>query len=174
MTAADPRHSWEGFLPKGAIVMARRAGVRAEVATLSCKLCDGRDTVVDTGNPKAELMFVGEGSDEQASQLLYKMIEAMGLTREQVYIANVAKCEACTAFLSKQIEAVGPKVVVALGEFAAQMLRTFPDRNGTKIIPTFHPAALLSNPELKRETWQHLLLAAKELGLAIPKKGART
>ena len=112
-----------------------------------CKLAAGRTTLVfGVGSPTAELMFVGEGpgADEdvqgepfvgRAGQLLTKMIEAMGYRRDQVYIANVVKCrppgnrnpepdeiEACEPFLRRQIEAVGPKVIVALGKFAAQTL----------------------------------------------------
>jgi DNA polymerase len=119
-----------------------------------CKLAGGRTKLVfGTGNPRAELMFVGEGpgADEdlqgepfvgKAGQLLTKMIEAMGFRREEVYIANVVKCrppgnrdpepdeiEACEPFLKEQIAAVRPKVVVALGRFAVQTLL----RDGTPI-----------------------------------------
>jgi DNA polymerase len=158
-----------------------------------CKLhtLGRRQVVFGVGNPKAQLMFVGEGpgADEdiqgepfvgKAGQLLTKIIEAIGLSREQVYIANVIKCrppgnrnpepdevEQCEPFLFRQIDAIKPKVIVALGKFAAQSLlrttdpitrmrgRTFNYRGAT-LIPTFHPAYLLRNPSSKREVWEDM------------------
>ncbi|HYE85785.1 MAG TPA: uracil-DNA glycosylase [Vicinamibacterales bacterium] len=158
-----------------------------------CKLCTlGRSQIVfGVGNPKAPLMFVGEapGEDEdkkgepfvgRAGQLLTKIIEAIGLTREQVYIANVIKCRppgnrnpepdevaACEPYLFRQIDAIRPKVIVPLGKFAAQCLlrsadpitrlrgRQF-DYRGAVLIPTFHPAYLLRNPSAKREVWEDM------------------
>jgi DNA polymerase len=162
-------------------------------ACTRCKLCTlGRSTVVfGSGSPKARLMFVGEapGEDEdrhgqpfvgRAGQLLTRIIEAIGMTREQVYIANVIKCRppdnrnpepdevtACSPFLFRQVEIVDPLVVVALGKFAAQCLlqttdpitrlrgREF-DFQGRTLIPTFHPAYLLRNPAAKREVWDDM------------------
>jgi DNA polymerase len=136
-------------------------------------------------------MFVGEapGADEdiqgipfvgRAGQLLTKIIEAIGLTREDVYIANVIKCrppenrnpepdevESCEPFLFRQIETIKPKVIVALVTFAAKALlktqdpisrlrgRVFEFR-GAKLIPTFHPAFLLRSPERKRDVWEDM------------------
>ena len=158
-----------------------------------CKLCTlGRSQIVfGVGNPKARLMFVGEAPGEEedkrgepfvgrAGQLLTKIIEAIGLTREQVYIANVIKCrppgnrnpegdevEQCEPFLFRQIEVIKPRVIVPLGKFAAQSLlktmdpitrlrgRQFEYR-GTALIPTFHPAYLLRNPSAKREVWEDM------------------
>jgi DNA polymerase len=158
-----------------------------------CKLHTlGRKQVVfGVGNPNADLMFVGEapGADEdqqgepfvgRAGQLLTKIIEAIGLKREDVYIANVIKCrppgnrnpepdevEQCQPFLFRQIDAIQPKVIVALGKFAAQSLlqstdpitrvrgREFSYRGAT-LIPTFHPAYLLRNPSSKREVWEDM------------------
>ena len=158
-----------------------------------CKLCElGRSQVVfGVGHPKARLMFVGEapGEDEdkkgepfvgRAGQLLTKIIEAISLTREQVYIANVIKCRppgnrnpepdevaACEPFLFRQIEIIRPRVIVALGKFAAQCLlrstepitklrgREF-EFHGATLIPTFHPAYLLRNPPAKREVWEDM------------------
>jgi uracil-DNA glycosylase len=158
-----------------------------------CKLgtLGRRQVVFGVGNPKAQLMFVGEapGEDEdkqgepfvgRAGQLLTKIIEAMGLTRDQVYIANVIKCRPpgnrnpepdevaeCEPFLFRQIETIQPKVIVPLGKFAAQSLlkttdpitrlrgREFQYR-GTTLIPTFHPAYLLRNPSAKREVWEDM------------------
>ncbi len=150
------------------------------------------------GNPDADLMFVGEapGRDEdiqgipfvgRAGQLLTKIIEAIALTRDQVYIANVIKCrppenrnpepdevETCRPFLFAQIDAIRPKVIVALGKFAAQTLldtqepisrlrgRPFEYRGAT-LIPTFHPAYLLRNPSSKREVWEDMKLVRRML-----------
>jgi uracil-DNA glycosylase len=158
-----------------------------------CKLHTlGRTQVVfGVGNPNADLMFVGEapGADEdlqgepfvgRAGQLLTKIIEAIDLTRDQVYIANVIKCrppgnrnpepdevEACEPFLFRQIDAIKPKVIIALGKFAAQCLlkttepitrlrgRVFNYR-GASLIPTFHPAFLLRTPSAKRDVWEDM------------------
>jgi uracil-DNA glycosylase family 4 len=162
-------------------------------ACTRCKLHTlGRKQVVfGVGNPNADLMFVGEapGADEdeqgepfvgRAGQLLTKIIEAIGLQRSDVYIANIIKCrppgnrnpepdevERCEPFLFRQIEAVQPKVIIALGKFAAQSLlrttdpitrlrgRTFNYRGAT-LIPTFHPAYLLRNPSAKRDVWEDM------------------
>src|SRR5262249_32622136 len=141
------------------------------------------------GNPDADLMFVGEapGGDEdiqgipfvgRAGQLLTKMIAAINLERDQVYIANVIKCrppgnrnpepdevDTCEPFLFQQIDAVRPRVIVALGSFAAKALLRSNDSisrlrgrvyefRGAKLIPTFHPAFLLRSPERKRDAWE--------------------
>ena len=158
-----------------------------------CKLCTmGRSQIVfGIGNPRARLMFVGEAPGEEedkrgepfvgrAGQLLTKIIEAIGLTREQVYIANVIKCrppgnrnpeadevEQCEPYLFRQIDVIKPRVIVPLGKFAAQSLlktmdpitrlrgRQF-DYRGAVLIPTFHPAYLLRNPSAKREVWEDM------------------
>jgi DNA polymerase len=158
-----------------------------------CKLHTlGRSQVVfGVGNPNADLMFVGEapGADEdlqgepfvgRAGQLLTKIIEAIGLTRGDVYIANVIKCrppgnrnpepdevEQCEPFLFRQIDTVKPKVIVALGKFAAQCLlrtndpitrirgREFTYRDAV-LMPTYHPAYLLRTPSAKREVWEDM------------------
>ena len=172
------------------------AGIRAEIGDCTrCKLHGlGRTQIVfGVGNPNADLMFVGEapGADEdiqgipfvgRAGQLLTKMIEAMGFTRDAVYIANVLKCRppgnrnpepdeiaTCEPFLFQQLASVEPKVVIALGAFAARTLlktdapisrlrgRVF-DYRGAKLIPTFHPAYLLRNPSSKREVWEDMKL----------------
>ena len=158
-----------------------------------CKLHkQGRTQVVfGVGNPNADLMFVGEapGGDEdiqgipfvgRAGQLLTKIIEAIGLRRDEVYIANVIKCrppgnrnpeqdevETCEPFLFQQVDVIKPKVIVALGTFAARaLLRTLDpisrlrgrvfEYRGAKLIPTFHPAYLLRNPSSKREVWEDM------------------
>ena len=179
--------------------------VRQELGPCTrCKLAGGRTHVVfGVGDPHAELMFVGEGpgqdEDEQgepfvgrAGQLLTKMIEAMGYRREQVYIANVVKCRppgnrnpepdeiaACEPFLRAQIAAVRPKVIVALGKFAAQTLlrETTPISRlrgrwaayeGVRLMPTFHPAYLLRSPDEKKKAWEDLQLVMRELGKPLP------
>src|SRR5438128_3035290 len=170
------------------------AAVRAEIGDCTrCKLAGlGRKQIVfGVGNPNADLMFVGEapGADEdiqgipfvgRAGQLLPKIIEAIDLKREDVYIANVIKCRppgnrnpdpdevaTCEPFLFQQIDIIMPKVIVALGKFAAKtLLRTQDpisrlrgrvyDYRGAKLIPTFHPAFLLRSPERKRDVWEDM------------------
>ena len=171
--------------------------IKTEIGPLCmrCKLCTmGRTQVVfGIGNPKARLMLVGEAPGEEedergepfvgrSGQLLTKIIEAIGLSREQVYIANVIKCRpphnrnpepdevaACEPYLFRQIDVIKPSVIVPLGKFAAQCLlkttdpitrlrgRRF-DYRGTTLIPTFHPAYLLRNPSAKREVWDDMKL----------------
>ena len=165
-----------------------------------CKLCSGRKNIVfGSGNPRAQLVFVGEGPGENedlqgvpfvgaAGELLTKMIEAMGFRRDDVYICNVVKCrppgnrnpepdeiEACEPFLRAQLAAIQPKVVVALGKFAAQTLlrdstpitrmrgnwRVY---EGIQLMPTFHPAYLLRNPAEKRNAWADLQAVMKVFG----------
>lgn len=170
-----------------------------------CKLhaLGRRQIVFGTGSLTAEIMFVGEapGADEdeqgvpfvgRAGQLLTKMIGAMGLRRDDVYIANVLKCrppgnrnpepdeiQTCEPFLFRQIASIQPKVVIALGAFAARTLlrteepisklrgRVF-DYRGAKLIPTFHPSYLLRSPGNKREAWDDLKTALVLLGRQVP------
>jgi uracil-DNA glycosylase family 4 len=167
--------------------------LRAEIGDCQrCKLAKGRRHIVfGTGNPEANLMFVGEapGADEDAQgepfvgaagQLLTKMIQAMGYRREDVYICNVIKCRppqnrnpepdeiaACEQFLRKQIAIVQPRLIVALGKFAAHFLcgettpitrlrgnlRTFHE---IPVMPTYHPAFLLRDASRKGEAWADL------------------
>jgi uracil-DNA glycosylase family 4 len=165
-----------------------------------CKLCDGRKNIVfGSGNPRAELVFVGEGpgADEdqqgvpfvgEAGQLLTKMITAMGYHRDDVYICNVVKCRppgnrnpepdevtACEPFLRAQLKAVQPKVIVALGKFAAQTLLRdstaiskmrghWREYEGIKLMPTFHPAYLLRQPAEKKKVWEDLQQVMKFFG----------
>ncbi|MFZ0803392.1 MAG: uracil-DNA glycosylase [Terriglobales bacterium] len=167
----------------------------------------GRKQIVfGVGNPNADLMFIGEapGADEdqqgepfvgRAGQLLNNMIKAMGIRREDVYIANIIKCrppgnrtperdecETCSPFLMRQIAAIKPKAIVALGAVAAKTLlainapmsefrgRWF-DFRGTKLAVTYHPAFLLRDPRQKKETWKDLQMVMKELGMAVPARG---
>jgi uracil-DNA glycosylase len=178
------------------------AAIRTDIGE-DCSRCKlhtlGRKQIVfGVGNPDADLMFVGEapGADEdaqgipfvgRAGQLLTKIIEAISLTRDDVYIANVIKCrppqnrnpeqdevDTCEPFLFRQIDTIRPKVIVALGTFAARtLLRTLDpisrlrgrvyDYRGAKLIPTFHPAYLLRNPSSKREVWEDMKVARKLL-----------
>ena len=181
-----------------------------ELAT-ACEKCELSKTrthvVFGTGNEQADLMFVGEapGADEdqqgqpfvgRAGQLLTKIIEASGLTRDQVYIANVLKCrppgnrnpksseiESCEPYLIRQVMLIQPKVICALGTFAAQMiLRTdakisnlrgnFHSYHGIKVMPTYHPAYLLRNPGGKRQVWEDIQKVMAELNLSIPRPDA--
>jgi DNA polymerase len=186
-----------------------------------CKLhTQGRKQIVfGVGNPHAELIFVGEGpgADEdtqgepfvgRSGQLLNNMIKAMGIRREDVYIANVVKCrppgnraperdesETCSPFLMRQIAAIKPKVVVALGAVSAKNLLAInapmselrgrfydfipagarssdPSWQGTKLAVTYHPAYLLRDPRQKGEAWKDLQMVMKFLGLEPPKKQA--
>ena len=174
--------------------VAQLAAIREDIGEcVRCKLCAlGRKQIVfGVGNPNANLMFVGEapGRDEdiqgipfvgRAGQKLTQIIEAIGLKREDVYIANVIKCrppenrnpepdevEQCEPFLFRQVDTIKPKVIVALGTFAAKSLlksnesisrlrgRVFEYR-GAKLVPTFHPAFLLRNPSCRREVWEDM------------------
>jgi uracil-DNA glycosylase family 4 len=166
----------------------------------------GRKQIVfGVGNPNADLMFIGEapGADEdtqgepfvgRSGQLLTNMIKAMGLSREQVYIANIIKCRppgnraperdecaTCSPFLMRQIEAIKPKAIVALGAVAAKTLLTISapmtelrgrwfDFRGTKLAVTYHPAFLLRDPRQKKEAWKDLQMVMKEMGLEPPVK----
>ena len=164
-----------------------------------CPLCESRKNIVfGVGSPNARVLFVGEapGRDEdiqgepfvgEAGQLLTKMITAMGLTRQEVYICNVLKCRPpgnrnpapeeiahCSPFLLRQVQAIAPKAIIALGTFAAQTLLgsrepisrlrgKFHDYHGIPLMPTFHPAYLLRSPEKKREAWADLQQVMKFL-----------
>jgi uracil-DNA glycosylase family 4 len=164
-----------------------------------CGLCEGRTQVVNThGNPKARLMFVGEapGADEdaqgkpfvgRAGQLLTKMIEAMGMKREEVIIGNVNRCRPpgnrqptleeaaiCRPFLFREIATIKPEVIVVMGNTALRNLLEaregitrvrgkFQDFRGIKVMPTFHPAYLLRDPSKKRETWADLKMVMEYL-----------
>ena len=171
------------------------AAIRADIGDCQrCKLAPTRKNIVfGQGNPKARLMFVGEapGSDEdeqglafvgKAGQLLTKIIEAIGMTREDVFIANVLKCrppnnrnpepdeiESCQPFLERQIDTIQPRVIVGLGKFGGQwLLKTMEpisrirgrvgDYKGIKVVPTYHPAYLLRNPGAKRDVWEDMKL----------------
>ena len=167
------------------------AGVREELG--DCTRCPlhrtRRNLVFGEGSPGAKLVFVGEAPGEEedkqgrpfvgrAGQLLTKIISAMGLAREDVYICNILKCRppgnrnpkedeiaTCEPFLVKQLEAINPEIICALGTFAAKtLLRTeapissirgkFHEYHGRKLMPTYHPAYLLRNPEAKKPVWE--------------------
>ena len=201
-------------LPTQIIPAAERpaalAAIQAEIG--DCTRCPlaygGRHKIVFAdGDPNARLLFVGEGpgADEdaqglpfvgKAGQLLNNMIVAMGLQREQVYIANIVKCRppgnrtpepveanTCSPFLLKQIDIVRPQVIVALGRTAAtyllgvdrslsSMRGTWFSARGAKVAVTYHPAFLLRDPRQKAEAWKDLQMVMKEMGLQAPKKPA--
>ncbi len=174
---------------------------RAELGDCErCKLHSTRKTIVfGEGNPKAKLVFVGEGpgkdEDEQGrpfvgrgGKLLDKIIEAMGMKREDVYICNVVKCRPpenrnpepdeiakCEPFLIKQIRSVSPQVIVCLGLVAAKALLnlqnpslgslrgTFHNYGGIKLAVTYHPAALLRFDKYKRPLWEDMKMVMEEL-----------
>jgi DNA polymerase len=175
--------------------------LRAEVINCrKCALASTRKHVVfGSGNPDARLMFIGEapGEDEdiqglpfvgRAGQLLTKIIEAMGLKRADVYIANILKCrppnnraplpgeiEACADNVRRQVEIIDPRIICTLGKFASQTLLNttepisalrgkFTAYNGIKVMPTFHPAYLLRNPPDKKLVWSDMKKIMRELG----------
>jgi DNA polymerase len=174
---------------------------------MRCPLCcEARHTIVHSeGHPKARLMFVGEapGADEDASgrpfvgragQLLNKIIEAIGLKREDVFIGNVNRCRplnnrtpttaeaaTCKPFLLREIAIVRPDVIVVLGNTAMKNLLDtkegitklrgkFQDYKGIKVMPTFHPAYLLRDPSKKRETWEDMKTIRDYLAKTKPEK----
>lgn len=193
------------------VALGRRtlAEVRAELGECTrCKLHTTRRSIVfGVGAVDAPLMFVGEGPGEQedrrgepfvgpAGELLDRMIEAMGWSRETVYIHNIVSCRppgnrnpqpdevaACRPFLEARIRTIAPRIVVALGRPAANTLLgtdapisalrgRFHDRSGVQVMPTFHPAYLLREPDRKRDTWADLKLVIAELerlGIASPR-----
>jgi len=204
LTAIGPART-AGAAPKGAReepgAVETLESIRSFIGDCQrCKLSQGRKNIVfGQGNPRAQLMFVGEapGADEdeqglafvgRAGQLLTKIIEAIGLTREQVFIANVLKCRppqnrnpepdeigACQPFLERQIDVVRPKVLVGLGKFGGQwLLKTaepiskirgrLGDYKGIKVMPTYHPAFLLRNPAAKKEVWEDMKVVRSILG----------
>lgn len=170
-----------------------------------CRLSERRNKIVfGDGSAKAELVFIGEGPghDEdiqglpfvgRAGKLLTQMIEAMGLERSAIYIANVVKCRppenrtpekdevaTCSPFLLRQLEVIRPKVIVCLGNVAAQNLLgtnksishfrgQWFDFRGSKLLATYHPAYLLRNPAAKGDVWNDLKKVMAVLGLKAPK-----
>ena len=196
-----PRRDEEGQGNRSAAKAAAKAGARKAPPTLAgvreelgdCIRCPlhrtRRNLVFGEGSAGAKLVFVGEAPGEEednqgrpfvgrAGQLLTKIISAMGLAREDVYICNILKCRppgnrnpkedeiaTCEPFLVKQLEAINPEIICALGTFAAKtLLRTeapissirgkFHDYHGRKLMPTYHPAYLLRNPDAKKLVWE--------------------
>ncbi len=177
-------------------------------ACTKCSLHESRHNVVPgEGNPAARLMFIGEGPGEQedlqgrpfvgrAGKMLDKIIAAMGLAREDVFIGNIVKCRPpgnrapapaeavdCMPYLQQQIEVIAPEVIVALGATAAKwLLETrdgisrlrgrFHDYRGIPLMPTYHPAYLLRayTPENRRKVWDDMQMVCKKLGITPPKK----
>lgn len=182
------------------IVTDSLSAIRNEIGDCQrCKLAPLRSTIVfGSGNPDAEIVFVGEApgyeEDQQglpfvgaAGQLLTKIIESIGIRRDDAYICNILKCRppenrnpepdevlTCSPFLKRQIAAIRPKIVCCLGKFAAQSLLQsaapisrlrgqFHDVDGYRVIATFHPAYLLRSPEKKREVWEDMKQIRAEL-----------
>jgi uracil-DNA glycosylase family 4 len=202
---------------KGAFGIARGAGTSGsstltelEKRTKKCTECalskDRKSVVFGEGTGKSGIAFIGEapGREEditgkpfvgQAGKKLTRIIDSMGIRREDVYIANVIKCrpplnrdpstdeiEACTPILVKQLELVKPKMICALGKFAAQFLTDSKEPisvlrgriftyHDIPVIPTFHPAAILRNPALRWPVWEDIQLIMKECGLPMPNRG---
>jgi uracil-DNA glycosylase len=178
----------------------------------ACKACPLHKTatnlVFGVGNPAAEIVFVGEapGEDEdlqgepfvgRAGQLLTRIIRAMGLAREDVYIANILKhrppnnrnplpeeVRACTPWLDRQIDIIRPKVIITLGKFSTEYLSGNPEGitrvrgrwhewRGIPLMPTFHPSYLLRNPSAKRQVWDDMKAVLERLGRPVPTGGAK-
>lgn len=202
--SSPPRPATESEKPTVPVAPSLE-NVAARVAACSaCGLAATRTSVVPgEGNPKARLMFVGEapGAEEdkqgrpfvgRAGQLLADMIKAMGLSRDEVFIANVLKCrppgnrdplpdeiDLCESFLLEQIALVRPEYICALGRIAAQALLktktpigqlrgTFHDYHGVPLLATYHPAYLLRSPGEKKEAWKDLQMIMKKMGLELP------
>jgi DNA polymerase len=189
--AVEPSEPVRVFASQADALSALKAEIGPDCSRCKLHTLGRRQVVFGVGNPNADLMFVGEapGADEdiqgepfvgRAGQLLTKIIEAIGMQRSDVYIANVIKCrppqnrnpepdevEQCEPFLFRQIETIKPKVIVALGKFAAQSLlkttepitrlrgREYKYRDAI-LMPTYHPAFLLRNPASKREVWEDM------------------
>jgi DNA polymerase len=201
--------------PQSSLLSKAERQTRLTVLSDTVKACtrcalhiERKQAVFARGNGSSGLCFVGEGpgadEDEQgfpfvgaAGQLLDKMIAAMGIERDDVYVCNIVKCRppknrtpepeemsACMPYLIEQLGLIEPQVIVALGKTAVQGLfgtaegitrirgrwRLFQGR--IAVMPTFHPAYLLRNPAAKREVWTDLQLVLKHLGRALPQKGA--
>jgi DNA polymerase len=195
--AAPPEHTLFGDIKPPLVTLRRSSesfeDIWGEIGNcVRCPLYEGRTHIVHTeGNHTARLMFIGEapGADEdvqarpfvgRAGQLLTKIIESIGFKREEVLIGNVNRCRppgnraptpdeasTCKPFLLREIAAVGPEVIVVLGNTATQNLLgvkqgitrlrgQFQDYHGVKVMPTFHPAYLLRDPSKKKETWEDL------------------
>ncbi len=183
------------------------ADIRADLGDCQrCRLCQKRTNIVfGTGAHDAKILFAGEAPGEaediqgepfvgEAGQLLTKIINAMGFTRNDVYICNVLKCRppgnrnphqdeilTCSPFMLRQVRAIRPEAIIALGTFASQTLLqskepiskmrgNFHDYHGIPLMPTFHPAFLLRSPERKRDVWNDIQLVMKKLGLPLQKK----
>lgn len=197
---------WEGWGEIGKNKENQKISLRGDLEEIrrelgQCRRCGlhvyRKQIVFGSGNPQAKLVFIGEapGRDEdlagepfvgQAGQLLTKIIEAIGLRRQDVYITNVLKCRppenrnpapeeiaACEPFLIKQLQAIRPRLICALGTFAAQTLLKreekisalrgrFHEYQGIPLMPTYHPAFLLRNPQKKREVWEDMKKLKKE------------
>lgn len=193
--------------PKAEVEAGLTAIAKEIGACTTCRLCKTRKNVVPgQGNPVPEIMFVGEGpgadEDEQglafvgkAGQLLTKIIEAMGFTRDEVFIGNIVKCRppdnrvplpdemaSCIPFLHRQIELLRPKVIVALGATAMKGLfgegvggitkirGTWMLYRGIDVMPTYHPAYLLRNPPAKPDVWEDMKSVLAKLGRPVPQR----
>jgi len=200
--AADPVREHNGVVSPTQDRDSALSALRAELGECTrCPLHQGRQHIVfGEGNANAKLVFVGEGPgrDEDlqgrpfvgaAGQLLSRIIQAISLSREAVYICNVVKCRppnnrvpnedecaTCGPFMKKQLAIIKPQVVVALGGTAAKYLLgveaplgrlrgRFHDADGFEIMPTYHPAYLLRNPKGKRPVWEDMQMVAKALGI---------
>ncbi len=206
---AQPVAARPAFTSEQSAADSKLKEIAGEVAVCKgCRLAFTRtNTVPGQGNPRPEVMFIGEGPGEdedlqglafvgRAGQLLTKMIEAMGFSRDDVFIGNIVKCrppdnrkpepdemESCIPFLKRQIAVIKPKVIVALGATSVHGLVGIPEGTtiskvrgnwlkyeGIDFMPTFHPSYLLRNPAAKKEVWEDLQEVLKRLGRTPPKR----
>ncbi len=207
-SGGTPPHAAGTAAPAGTPQDSLESVEREVSVCRKCRLAETRtNTVFGEGSPRASLMFVGEGpgGDEDrmgrpfvgaAGRLLDRIIAAMGLRREDVFIANVVKCrppgnrnpepdevEACLPYLHRQIDLIRPSVICALGKFAAQSLLecrepisrlrgTFREFRGVRVMPTYHPSYLLRNPDDKRLVWEDVQQVMAVLHLPTQKEDA--
>lgn len=204
-TGQSGKHSTDGSNNSPARNSGLMDPITAEINSCQkCSLCGTRiNTVPGQGSLSPDIMFIGEapGADEdqqgkafvgRAGQLLTKMIQAMGYTREEVFIGNILKCrppdnrkptpeeiETCLPYLKRQIAVLKPKVIVALGSTAVQGLLnisigitkfrgTWSTFENIQLMPTYHPAYLLRNPPAKKEVWEDLQAVLTHLGRTPP------
>lgn len=204
--APEPAPVIEGDGPPAAAAQLRV--IRDELGDCRrCPLAKGRTEIVfGAGHPRARLMFVADQPDladdqvglpfvDESGALLGRMVRAMGLDRSQVYLTHLVKChdpeqgpepglDPCAGFIERQIAAVRPEIIIALGGVAARRLtgRTeqlphlrgaWHDFRGTPVLATFHPNALRQHPESKRQVWSDLKSAMRKLGLPLPRSRGR-
>ena len=185
--------SWKGFLPRHAIIMTRRIQAQNSLPSLPTQevQIESGPVILSAGNPSAKLIWIGEGSEEnreekafqgETGNLLHRMIEAIHLDRDRVYLIQILKPSqplkgwSLDSWIEKN--QLAPQVILTLGEFATQtLLKTqeplsqlrgqFHSYQNSAVMPTFDLQTLLQNPGAKRETWKDLQQVARLLGIVL-------